>query len=151
MTDMSSPLRVEPAPDVVTSAEGPVGHAAETYVSPEAPPSLPSEARAGADPSAQQLSRIEDKTARIEEKYARSEALLLRMGDKVDAATARMNETARQADLTALRNEVAALSQRTRRLPGAPTLVAMMILTVILTAIATAYAIRYGFPGLPAR
>lgn len=132
MTDTSSPIRVEPTVD------------------PSAAPPAPTIADSGApaDASAHQLSRIEEKTARIEEKYARSEALLLRMGDKVDAATARMSEVARQTDLAALREEVTALSQRVRGLPGVGTLFVLTVLAIVLTSAATVVALRYGIPGV---
>ncbi|HVL70800.1 MAG TPA: hypothetical protein VM434_02850, partial [Beijerinckiaceae bacterium] len=61
-----------------------------------------------------QISRIEEKTARIEEKYARTEALMLRLDDRVQQATARSAESARQADLIAVRDQLAAVTRRVR-------------------------------------
>ena len=82
---------------------------------------------------ADQLARIEDKAARIEDKYARSEALLSRVEERVEAATARMNEGARQADLASLRGEVRGMAERVNRLPGTGALVLTALITAVLT------------------
>ena len=95
-----------------------------------------------------QLSRIEDKAARIEEKYARTEALLLRVTDKLDAATSQMGEAARQADLEALRQEVAGFSGRIRNLPGFASLMVAALVTALLTAAIVVALQRYGLPGV---
>jgi hypothetical protein len=82
-----------------------------------------------------QLARIEDKTARIEDKYARSESLLSRMEEKIEGATTRMNEVARQSDLAALRGEVRGINERVRRSPGTGALVLTAIITSVLTVV----------------
>ena len=158
MTDISAPVRVEPTPDPLpTPMPAPASTAtttaapATTHASSSADPAPASVSgtNASTGESTAQLSRIEDKTARIEEKYARSEALLLRMGDRVDAAAGVItNEAARQADLVALRNEVAQLSHRTRSIPGAATLLVMAVLTALLTTGAMLAAMKYGVPGV---
>ena len=82
-----------------------------------------------------QLARIEDKAARIEDKYARSEALLSRVEEKVEGATTRMNESARQADLAALRSEVRGINERVRKVPGAGALILTALITSVLTVV----------------
>ncbi|WP_236960583.1 hypothetical protein [Methylobacterium durans] len=46
-----------------------------------------------------------------------------------------MNEAARQSDLAALRTEVRAVSDRTKRLPGAGALVLTAIITAVVTVV----------------
>jgi hypothetical protein len=94
-----------------------------------------------------QISRIEEKTARIEEKYARTEALMMRLDDRVQQSTARSAEAARQADLIAVRDQVAALTRRVRGLPGFGMLFVMMLLTAIVTAALTVAALHYNLAG----
>ncbi|GEP00130.1 hypothetical protein GCM10007887_08340 [Methylobacterium haplocladii] len=84
-----------------------------------------------------QLARIEDKTARIEDKYARSEQLLSRMEEKIEGATTRMNEVARQSDLAALRGEVRGINERVKRSPGTGALILTAIITSVLTVVLT--------------
>ena len=67
-------------------------------VEPAASAQPPSEAP-GSRSALDQLSRIEDKTARIEDRYERSEAPLARMGDRLDTSGAVLNEAARQAEV----------------------------------------------------
>lgn len=110
---------------------------------PAAPSAPPPVTRATAGPAetaasapvnvADQLARIEDKAARIEDKYARSEALLSRVEEKVEGASARMNESARQADLASLRGEVRGMADRVARLPGTGALVLTALITSVLT------------------
>lgn len=95
-----------------------------------------------------QLARVEEKTARIEEKFARTEALLQRVEAKMDSATGRMAESARQADLSAVREQVTALSRVVRNLPGLTSLVAVAIVTSLLTSAITLALMKYGIPGL---
>ncbi len=66
---------------------------------------------------------------------AGSEALLSRVEDKVENAANRMNESARQSDLAALRTEMRGLAERTRRLPGTGALVLTAVITAILTVV----------------
>jgi hypothetical protein len=162
MSDTLSAARVEPfldqhpapAADVVHRTSGP-----ELVVPDEPRSGQPLQASAPTqtfDRSAtsmggshvEQLARIEDKAARIEEKYARSEALMQRVADKVEVATARMSEVALGSDLAALRGEVAAVSRRVSSVPGAGTMFFMALLTAVLAAAATALILRYGIPGL---
>ena len=162
MTDISSPSTADPlstSPNALPLPGAPTPAPSPAPVS-TSPGGYPAPTSSGYDASVgssgatdggvgMQLSRIEDKTARIEEKYARSEALLLRMGDRVDAAAGVItSEAARQSDLIALRNEVAALTQRTRGLPGAGTMFVMALLTALLTSAAVIAATRYGIPGV---
>ena len=145
MADAATAARVEPhigptpvsamASEELRAAVEPAGSAP---ASSEAP---------GSRSALDQLSRIEDKTARIEEKYARTEALMHRVADTTDAATARMGEVALQGDLVALRNEVMAVSKRVRGLPGLTALVFTAIVTALLTAAITAAVLKY-VPGL---
>ena len=104
---------------------------------PTAQPHQPSVGRAELPAApvshADQLARIEDKAARIEDKYARSEALLSRVEEKVEGASARMNESARQADLASLRGEVRGMADRVARLPGTGALVLTALITSVLT------------------
>lgn len=154
MTDTYAPARVEPTiegqvagrepsslVDDPRTPEAPVPPAA--YVAPDARAAAP-QPRGVED----QLARIEDKTARIEEKYARSEAVLQRVGDKVDAATGRMGEVALQSDLKAVRAELHTVAARVRRLPGLNALVATAIVTALLSAAITVAVLKYGIPGL---
>ena len=57
------------------------------------------------------------------------------MEDKVENASTRMNEAARQSDLAALRTEVRAVGDRTKRLPGAGALVLTAVITAVLTVV----------------
>ena len=140
MSDISSGARVEPA---IEGAAAPVEPPLMLRASPP-PGSLHDR------PDLDQLMRIEDKTARIEEKYARSEALLGRVEEAMKAAVTRTEELARGADVAALREEVAALNVRVRRLPGVGA-IAIVALVAALVGAALAYAaIRYGLPaGVP--
>ena len=145
MTDTAQPTRVEPTlGSAPARSDSPA--LSELRAAVEAAPAdtAPRLDRAGLD----QLSRIEEKTARIEEKYARTEALMGRLEAQVEQTTTRAGELARHADLVALRNEVAQLSQRTRSIPGAATLLVMAVLTALLTAGAILAAMKYGVPGV---
>jgi len=95
-----------------------------------------------------QLSRIEEKGARIEEKYARTEAILLRVEDKLDHVASRSAEAARQPELSATRQEVANLARQVRRLPSAPALFAVAIVTALVTAALTVVALKYDVFGM---
>ena len=138
MADTAS-TRVEPvlAPD----------HAVEP-VPPESTSPTGRDAAISALPAPDQLARVEEKTARIEEKFARTEALLQRVEAKMDSATGRMAESARQADLSAVREQVTALSRVVRNLPGLTSLVAVAIVTSLLTSAITLALMKYGIPGL---
>jgi hypothetical protein len=96
-----------------------------------------------------QLTRIEDKAARIEEKYARSEALLLRVEGAVDRAVGRLEETARDMNLTGLREDFNRLERRVRTKPGIVTLFVVALVAALIGAGVTVAASRYGVPGLP--
>ena len=100
----------------------------------------------GAEP----LARIEDKTSRIEEKLARSEDAMQRVVGRFDMASNRMNEVASQAELAAVRGEVAFIARRIRNVPGWTALVGSSVLTAFLTAIVIILLLRY-FPGALAR
>jgi hypothetical protein len=119
---------------------------AQTYAEPYA--AQASAEAQGSRSALDQLSRIEDKTARIEEKYARTEALLLRVEDRLGDTAGRMSEAARQADLDALRQEVAGFSQRFRNLPGLTSLVMTAIVTALLSSAITVALLKYGLPGV---
>lgn len=96
-----------------------------------------------------QLTRIEDKAARIEEKYARSEALLLRVEGAVDRAVGRLEETARDMNLTGLREDFNRLERRVRTKPGIVTLFVVALVAALIGAGVTVVALRFGLPGLP--
>jgi hypothetical protein len=100
--------------------------------------------------SSEPLARIEDKTSRIEEKLARSEDSLQRVVGRFELATNRMSEVASQAELAAVRGEVAFIARRVRRIPGWTVLVGSSVLTAILTAIMVIVLLRY-FPGALSR
>ena len=138
MSDISSGARVEPMIEAAP-IEPPTGPG------PLAPP-----VALHGRPDLDQLARIEDKTARIEEKYARSEALLGRVEDAMRATVTRTDELARGADVAALREEMAALSMRVRRLPGIGALLLAALLAALVGAGLAYAAIRYGLPaGVP--
>lgn len=144
MTDSLAPTRTEPeihkASPLAGPSADPQGVPAAYRAVESPPPSAPT--------ATDQLARIEDKAARIEEKYARSEALLARVEDKIEAATARMSDSARQADVAAIRSELRAVSERTRRLPGAGALVVTAVVTAILTAVLIVAAQRYNLAAM---
>jgi len=148
MANTATPVRVEPTvtPLPPSQASDELRAAVEPAAATprEADLSASSPARSALD----QLSRIEDKAARIEEKYARTEALLLRVEDRLGDAAGRMSEAARQADLDALRQEVAAFSRRFRNLPGLTSLVVTAIVTALLTSAITVALLKYGLPGV---
>jgi len=146
MANTATPIRGEPTVDPAAQPGEALRAAVETAPAAAREPDLPasSPARSALD----QLSRIEDKAARIEEKYARTEALLLRVEDKLGDAAGRMSEAARQADLDALRQEVAGFSRRFRNLPGLTSLVTTAIVTALLTAAITVALLKYGLPGV---
>lgn len=101
---------------------------------PPAPPATPS-----ARSLAEQLARIEEKAARLEEKHARSEALMLRLDDKVQATSNLSGELARQSDLAALHDRVA-------RLPGYSALIVAAVIAAVLAASFTVALIKF-LPG----
>jgi len=151
MANTATPVRVEPTvtPLPPSQASDELRATVETAPPPTAAPreaELPasSPARSALD----QLSRIEDKAARIEEKYARTETLLLRVEDRLGDTAGRMSEAARQADLDALRQEVAAFSRRFRNLPGLTSLVMTAIVTALLSSAITVALLKYGLPGV---
>lgn len=125
---------VRPSPPIVVGAAAPNGG-----VSPFAGHDRP----VGTEP----LARIEDKTSRIEEKLARSEAAMQRVVDRFELASTRMGEVASQADLLAVRGEVAFIARRIRKVPGATALAATAVATAILTAVVVLLMIRF-VPGL---
>jgi hypothetical protein len=137
MSDISTTRRIEPT----VEAQMPPGPAIDAPVFPSVPPqrTVP----AAADRPTDQLARIEDKAARIEEKYARSEALLLRVESKVETATGVTGELARQAEL-------AALTERVRRLPGYGALIFTAILAALGSAGLFVAVMRY-LPGVLGR
>ncbi len=151
MANTAAPARVEPAVDPMSpsQASDDLRAAVET---PSPPTAAPREAELPASSPARsaldQLSRIEVKAARIEEKYARTEGLLLRVEDKLGEAASRMSDAARQADLDALRQEVAGFSRRFRNLPGLTSLVTTAIVTALLTSALTVALLKYGIPGV---
>ena len=104
---------------------------APASAAPAAVPAQPSVGRAEL-PASGAINHA-DQLARIEDKYARSEALLSRVEEKVESSSARMNDAARQADLSSLRSEVRTLSDRVGRLPGTGALVLTAIITAVLT------------------
>jgi hypothetical protein len=159
MSDTSTAARIEPVLDAGSpspnTAPAPSPFQPEIVVpdAPEQPLRVePSRAPAPTPDRASfdQLARIEDKISRIEEKFARSESMMLRVGDKVELATARMGEVAMQADLTALKGEVAAIARRVRGLPGVTALVAAAVVSALLSALCLVLIIRF-VPGLLAR
>jgi hypothetical protein len=135
------------SPDSSLRGPVPVAANAERPTEPEivVPATGPSASPAGraAPVGAEPLARIEDKASRIEEKLARSEASMQRVVDRFELASARMNEVALQADLTALRTEVAAVSRRVRRSAGPGALAVTAIATAVLSAVAVVLAMRY--------
>ena len=70
------------------------------------------------------------------------------MEEKIEGATTRMSEAARQSDLAALRSEVRAVADRTRRLPGSGALVLTAVITAVLTVALTIAAQRFHLDGL---
>src|SRR5215211_6110322 len=114
MANTATPVRVEPTvtPLPPSQASDELRAAVETAPPPAAAPreaELPasSPARSALD----QLSRIEDKAARIAEKCAGTEGLLLRVEDRLGDAVGRMSEGARQPGLDAVRHDGAAFSR----------------------------------------
>ena len=156
MTSTIAPTRLEPTidpgavPPLSPNAAAELRAAVEAAPSPAAAPSYGEPATSAARGAIDQLSRIEDKTARIEEKYARSEALLARVGEKVDTATGRMSDVALQADLTAVRQDVSALGQRLRGVPGMTALVFTSLVTALLSSALTVTLLRF-VPGILGR
>lgn len=132
MSDVTTSGRVEP---VVANEPRP-----GFIPTPPPSPSPEKPAQTGNRALWEQLSRIEDKTARIEEKYSRTESLLLRVEDRVEATSARTGELASQADLGALSNRISSL-------PGYGALIFAAIIAAILAAGATYGVMRYGVPG----
>ena len=59
-----------------------------------------------------------------------------------------MNDAARQSDVAALRTEVRAISERTRRIPGAGALILTAIITAVLTVVLTIAVQRLNLQGL---
>ena len=144
---------LSPTPDTAFAGPKPVAANAERPTEPEivVPQAATGVPHGRSEPvGAEPLARIEDKASRIEEKLARSEASMQRVVDRFELASARMNEVALQADLTALRNEVAAVSRRVRRSAGPGALALTAIATAILSAVAVVLAMRYA-PALIAR
>ena len=154
MSDTITSARLEPNVGPVPPAD--IVEAPRTIV-PAAEPSSravvaePAQDRSPMDRDRyEQLARLEDKTSRIEEKYARSEAMMQRVADKIEIATARMGEVALQSDLAAIRGEVGVIGRRIKGLPGVSGLVVTAVLTAILTAVLMVAIIRY-MPGLLGR
>jgi hypothetical protein len=100
-----------------------------------------------ADGSADQLSRIEEKTARIEEKFARQEAVFGRAQDALDRAAERVEQAAKSVDAVELANEVTALKARIDKTPQTATLVLAGLVTSIATACVFVLLLKV-FPGL---
>jgi hypothetical protein len=98
-------------------------------------------------PGIDQLSRIEGKADRIDEKYARTETLVQRVQDKVEAVTGQISEAALQSDLVIMRDRVEGAVRGVRRLPGLTSLVFTAIVTALLAAALTVAAIKY-LPGI---
>jgi hypothetical protein len=153
MANTATPVRVEPSIDPAppSRASDELRAAVEVPTPPVARSESELSASSPARSALDQLSRIEDKSARIEEKYARTEALLLRVEDKLGDAASRMSDAARQADLDALRQEVAAFSRRFRNLPSLTSLVVVAIVTALLTSAITVALLKYGLPGVLAQ
>jgi hypothetical protein len=158
MSDTSAAARIEPILDTGSPTPNPAPAPPPfqpEIVVPDTPPAPqplriePARAPALAPDRASfdQLARIEDKISRVEEKFARSESMMLRVGDKVELATARMGEVAMQADLTALKGEVASIARRTRGLPGLTALVATAVVGALLSALFIVLILRFA-PGL---
>jgi hypothetical protein len=154
MSDIKTAARLEPAArpgsasstpglNDLTGAVGEPANAMPERQPPEpAKPTKPTRTtpeRAGAD----QLARIEDKSARIEDKLARSDGRMQRVVDKVDEAVERMRGVAQQADLAAVRNELSFVSKRVRNLPGLPSIILVSVLTALFTAAAMLALFRY--------
>jgi hypothetical protein len=59
-----------------------------------------------------------------------------------------MGEAARQADLEALRQEVAGFSRRISSLPGFVSLMVTALVTALLTAAIVVALQKYGLPGV---
>jgi predicted ribosome quality control (RQC) complex YloA/Tae2 family protein len=102
---------------------------------------------APAEGSAEQLSRIEEKTARIEEKFARQEAVFGRAQDALDRAADRVEQAAKSVDAVELANEVAALRARIDKTPQTATLVLAGLVTSIVTACVFVLLLKL-FPGI---
>ncbi|MDJ1158257.1 hypothetical protein QNA08_08435 [Chelatococcus sp. SYSU_G07232] len=151
MSDATTNTRIEPVIEPAPAADPKV---VATAAAPPPPPPASTPApkpatateRAGLD----QLFRIEEKTARIEEKFARSETLLKRVEDVVEASMSKSGEFAKQAELTALRQEVAYVSQQVRRKPGFAALIATAVLAAVLSSTFT-IALLSLLPGVIAR
>jgi len=151
MANTATPARVEPIIDPMSPSQAPDDLRAAVEPAAATPREADLSASSPARSALDQLSRIEDKAARIEEKYARTEALLLRVEDKLGDAAGRMSDAARQADLDALRQEVAAFSRRFRNLPGLTSLVMVAVVTALLTSAITVALLKYGLPGVLAQ
>ena len=137
MSETMSPTRIEPIVDPGPSA---AGTGREVAITP---------APAGAGPSsiAEQLARLEDKTARIEEKLSRSESFTARVIDRFEASSHRMSEVAQHSELMAVRSETKFIARRIRALPGFAALVATGAITAVATTILLVLIIRF-MPGL---
>jgi hypothetical protein len=137
MSETMSPTRIEPIVDPGPSA---AGTGREVAIAP---------APAGAGPSslAEQLARLEDKTARIEEKLSRSESFTARVIDRFEASSHRMSEVAQHSELMAVRSETKFIARRIRALPGFAALVATGAITAVATTILLVLIIRF-MPGL---
>ena len=85
---------------------------------PVPPPAAQPESAADAGRAAERStsSRASRTRRRGSEKYARTETLLNRVQDKVDAATGRIGEVALQGDMIALRNQSGPCSERVRKI-----------------------------------
>jgi hypothetical protein len=121
--EMSDATQARVEPVVEPRHEEPRRDAAIPSVSQE-----PFASTAPVRPALDQLARIEEKSARMEEKYARAEAIMLRLEQKVEAATGATVALARGDDLRAL-------TSRVRRLPGFGALIVAAILAAVLAAV----------------
>ncbi|MFC7396285.1 hypothetical protein ACFQU1_03625 [Chelatococcus sp. GCM10030263] len=133
----------QPAPGEARAAPPPAAPppaAAAPAAQPRpAPTPAPAAAPAAAPaqrPALDQLARIEEKAARIEEKFARSEALMLRLESKVETSTGMTGSLARQED-------VVALADRVRRLPGYGALVGVAVAAAVGAAVITVVLLRF--------
>ena len=150
MADPTTANRVEPTLGP-TSATASATSAEELRAAVElarpSPVEAPPPARADR-PGIDQLSRIEEKADRIDEKYARTETLVQRVQDKVEAATGQISKAALQSDLVIVRERVEGAVRGVRRLPGLTSLVFTAVVTALLAAALTVAVIKY-FPGTP--
>ena len=142
MSETTSPTRIEPIIDPGPSA---AGTGREVAIAPA--PAAAAPAGAGSSSLAEQLARLEDKTARIEEKLSRSESFTARVIDRFEASSHRMSEVAQHSELMAVRSETKFISRRIRALPGFPALVATGAITAVATTILLVLIIRF-MPGL---